>query len=130
MRSHSLSISAAMLAALFILSACNDRSKQPVEEVVAPAPVAEATTAAAMEVSVPAETVAPASASAYEGKIVRRPPSTGGKEDGWFFVKDGKRRWISDAAWLEKNGYQVTDVMEIPAEELQAIPEDMEAIAP
>ena len=134
MRIHPLYFSSALFAVLFTLSACSDAPKQPAVDAAEQAPAADASvpTTAPMEATPPAETpvVAPVTVSPYEGKIVRQPPSTGGKEDGWFFVKDGKRRWISDAAWLEKNGFQATDVIEISAEELQSIPEDMEAITP
>lgn len=117
-----------LLAAALLLVACGESPKPPVESagVVAPAPAPETEPASA-----PAGVVTkPEVVSMYEGKIVRRPPSTGGKEDGWFLVKDGKRRWISDGAWLEKNGYKASDVIEIPADDLQAIPEDGEAITP
>ncbi|TAA44349.1 hypothetical protein EAT51_02890 [Pseudoxanthomonas winnipegensis] len=63
-------------------------------------------------------------ASRYEGKIVRRPQTDGGKEDGWFLVENGKRRWIMDGAWLSEHGRSPGDVVEIPADELAKIPED------
>jgi hypothetical protein len=43
-------------------------------------------------------------AQKYEGKIVAQPPAGRGKEDGWYLVKGGKRRWIIDSTWLNKNG--------------------------
>lgn len=63
-------------------------------------------------------------AAEYEGKIVRRPPAGGGKEDGWFLVENGKRRWITDGGWLTAHGRSPADVVEIPAVELAKIPED------
>jgi hypothetical protein len=63
-------------------------------------------------------------AQAYEGKIVRQPPGNRGKDDGWYLVKNGQRRWITDASWLEKNGYQAAGVIEIDSATFAAIPED------
>lgn len=60
----------------------------------------------------------------YEGKIVRRAPQNAGKEDGWFYVSGGKRRWILDSAWLKKQGLNVQDILEINASELAKIEED------
>lgn len=60
----------------------------------------------------------------YEGKIVRQPPSNGGKKDGWFLVQDGQRRWISNTAWLHKNGYTPDMVLEISAAEFNALGEN------
>ena len=60
----------------------------------------------------------------YEGKIVRQPPSNGGKKDGWFLVQDGQRRWISNTAWLRKNGYTPEMVVEISAAEFNALDEN------
>ncbi len=60
----------------------------------------------------------------YEGKIVRQPPSNGGKKDGWFLVQQGERRWISNADWLSKNGYTPAMVVEISAAEFNALPEN------
>lgn len=79
----------------------------------------------------PSEAKTPAAsapASPYEGKVVRRAPIDGSKEDGWFYVKDGKRRWIVDASWLATQGLKPEDVTEISADALQAIPEDPEAL--
>lgn len=69
------------------------------------------------------------SAQKYEGKIVRQPAANRGKDDGWYLVKNGKRNWIADAAWLEKNGYQASAVIEISSEEFNAIPEDPEPLS-
>lgn len=60
----------------------------------------------------------------YDGKIVHQPDNNRGKEDGWFLVKDGKRRWITEAGWLQPNGYSAADVIYITSEEFDAIPED------
>ncbi|MBB5734591.1 hypothetical protein FHT09_000290 [Xanthomonas arboricola] len=79
----------------------------------------------------PAEAQAPAAStpvSPYEGKVVRRAPVDGSKEDGWFYVKDGKRHWIVDASWLATQGLKPEEVIEISADALQAIPEDPEAL--
>jgi uncharacterized lipoprotein NlpE involved in copper resistance len=127
MRIHPLSFTTTLFAVILILSGCNNTTKQPAME--------EAALPPATDSSVPAVASAPQAETTtasrlYEGKIVRRPPSSGDKQDGWFLVKDGKRRWISDASWLEKNGYRVADVIEISAEELQSIPEDIEPIVP
>jgi hypothetical protein len=67
-------------------------------------------------------------AQKYEGKIVTQPPAGRGKEDGWYLVKGGKRRWIIDSAWLKKNGYDVKDVLTISSAEFKAIPEDPEPL--
>lgn len=70
-----------------------------------------------------------ASVQKYEGKIIRQPPANRGKDDGWYLVKDGKRRWITDSAWLGKNGYQVGQVIEINSAEFSAIPEDPQPLS-
>ncbi len=85
--------------------------------------------AGSMDVSAPAANV-PASeepadpAGKYDGMIVHQPDAGRGKDDGWFLVKDGKRRWITDAEWLEPNGYRAEDVIYITSEEFNAISED------
>ena len=66
----------------------------------------------------------PAVAKKYEGKIVRQPPANRGKDDGWYLVRNGKRQWIVDAAWLGRNGYSVESVIEIPSADFNAISED------
>ena len=63
-------------------------------------------------------------AQKYEGKIVHQPPANRGVNDGLYLVKDGKRRWISNSAWLEKNGYQVSAIIKISSADFNAIPED------
>ena len=63
-------------------------------------------------------------AQKYEGKIVHQPPANRLKEDGWYLVKNGKRRWITNADWLAKNGFQANAVIEISSADFNAIPED------
>ena len=60
----------------------------------------------------------------YNGKIVKQPAANRGKDDGWYLVKNGKRSWIPDVAWLAKNGYQESAVIEINSTDFYAIPED------
>ena len=60
----------------------------------------------------------------YEGKIVKQPSGGRGKEDGWYFVKNGKRSWIVDGGWLDTNGFKPADVIEISSVEFNSIPED------
>ena len=60
----------------------------------------------------------------YDGKIVHQPSRNRGKDDGWYLVKNGKRSWIVDGAWLAKNGFKENEVIEISSEEFKAIPED------
>ncbi|MDQ3039255.1 MAG: hypothetical protein M3Q51_01960 [Pseudomonadota bacterium] len=118
MSSRTNFLALSLIAFAAALPGC-DRSEQ-----TPAAPEAQASDSAA-----PAEVAGPATnagdvASRYDGKIVRQPPGAGGKEDGWFLVKDGMRRWISDGAWLEKNGYSPDSVIEISREEFQALPEN------
>lgn len=65
-----------------------------------------------------------ATAQKYEGKIVHQPAANRGKDDGWYLVKNGKRFWITDGAWLAKNGYPANAVIEVSSAEFNAIPED------
>jgi hypothetical protein len=67
---------------------------------------------------------APAAAQKYDGKIVHQPDANRGKDDGWFLVKDGKRRWIMKKEWLQQNGFKETEVIYITSEEFNSIPED------
>lgn len=92
------------------------------ETVPAPADQAAATTEP-VTTPEPAPVAADA-ATKYDGKIVHQPDAGRGKDDGWFLVKDGKRRWITETTWLEANGYKATDVIYITSEEFNAIPED------
>ena len=67
-------------------------------------------------------------AQKYEGKIVHQPSANRGKDDGWYLVKDGKRRWITDSAWLAKNGYKASEVIEISSIDFDSIPEDSQPL--
>lgn len=60
--------------------------------------------------------------SPYENLIVKRPGTS--SEDGKvYLVREGKKRWVVNAAWFAANGYRFPeDVREIPAAELDAIP--------
>lgn len=115
-----LSHRAALLSAsIVLLAACSQPSSPPVASIPSE-PVAAPT------VPEPAS-VAPATPTAaqnYEGKIIKRPAAEGGKEDGWYFVKNGERRWIRDSAWLGQNGFKPEDVVQVTAEEFGAIPEN------
>jgi hypothetical protein len=106
-----------LLLSVLMLGAC-DRSS---ETSVAPSP---SESAAQPEVATPQAPVASSPAVKYDGKIVHQPDANRGKDDGWFLVKDGKKRWITDAKWLEPNGYKAADVIYITSEEFSAIPED------
>ena len=88
-----------------VLTACQDKADKP-----------GSTAAEAPRVS--------AATQKYEGKIVRQPPANRGKDDGWYLVQNGKRRWIVDGAWLARNGRNPSSVIEISSEEFAAIPED------
>lgn len=104
------------LASVFLLSACGENTQEAPKS----APVLlEAPKSA--PVLFP---VTPSIAQKYDGKIVHQPGANRGKDDGWYLVKNGKRNWIADGAWLEKNGYQASAVIEISSEEFHAIPED------
>ena len=90
------------LASIFLLSACGENTQDA------------AKTGAVIS----------AIAQKYDGKIVHQPAANRGKDDGWYLVKNGKRNWIADGAWLEKNGYQASAVIEISSAEFNGIPED------
>lgn len=94
------------LASVFLLSACSENTQEAPKSAPVLLPVT------------------PSIAQKYEGKIVHQPGENRGKDDGWYLVKNGKRNWIADGAWLEKNGYQASAVIEISSEEFNAIPED------
>lgn len=64
----------------------------------------------------------------YEGKIVRQSAGNRGKDDGWYLVKNGKRNWITNSTWLERNGYKAGAVIEISKEEFNSIPEDPQSL--
>lgn len=94
------------LTSVLLISACSDNTQEspkPATDLVPPIPTI---------------------AQKYEGKIVRQPGANRGKDDGWYLVRNGKRNWIADGAWLEKNGYHASAVIEISSEEFNAIPED------
>lgn len=102
-----MSIPATLLKIIFIalplaLAACGDKPEQGATSTAAVSQIAQK----------------------YEGKIVHQSPANRGKEDGWYLVKDGKRRWISDGAWLAKNGYQPSEIIQIDSAEFNSIPED------
>ncbi len=62
-------------------------------------------------------------AEKYDGKIVHQPAANRGKADGWYLVKNGERSWITDGAWLDRNGYKESEVIEISSLEFNAITE-------
>lgn len=109
---------AAIVLLAFSATGCTQKDAEPV-----PAPSVSTEPAPAAEPA--AEVAAPRDAATrFDGKLVRQPPGAGGKEDGWYFVKDGKRRWISDPAWVAQNGYTPESVIEISSEDFKSIPED------
>lgn len=61
----------------------------------------------------------------YDSQIVHQTEAGRGKDDGWFLVKEGKRRWITDDKWPAANGYDPQKVIYITTEEFYAIPEDL-----
>lgn len=63
-------------------------------------------------------------AQRYEGKIVMQPPANRGKEDGWYLVQGGKRKWIINAEWLARNNLDPKNNVRISSAEFNAIPED------
>jgi len=91
-----------VFASILLLSACADSTQD------APKSVA----------------VVSAIAQKYGGKIVHQPAVSRSKDDSWYLVKNGKRSWIADGAWLAKNGFQPNSVIEISSAEFNAIPED------
>lgn len=109
------------VASVLLAFAATGCTQKDAETVPAPSASTEAAPAAepVAEVAAPQD-----AATRFDGKLVRQPPGAGGKEDGWYLVKDGKRRWISNAAWLGQNGYTPESVIEISSEDFQSIPED------
>ncbi|MBK9441211.1 MAG: hypothetical protein IPN53_07810 [Comamonadaceae bacterium] len=106
-----------IFTSILLVSACSEQAPE--------APKQLATPPAALQPVVPKPPVViSAEAQKYEGKIVRQPPANRGKDDGWYLVKNGKRQWIVDGSWLEKNGYKANAVIEISTTEFSAIPED------
>lgn len=63
-------------------------------------------------------------ATRYDNQIIQQPEGGRGKDDGWFLVKEGKRRWITDDKWPAANGYDPTKRAYVTTEEFYAIPED------
>lgn len=94
------------------LVACSDKAEPP------------ASPALSVSAAVPPSLVA----QKYEGKIVRQPSNNRGKDDGWYLVKDGKRRWIINGSWLEDNGFKNDDVVDVSASEFYEIPENLTPI--
>jgi hypothetical protein len=72
----------------------------------------------------PAPAAPSAAALKYDNQIVHQPEAGRGKDDGWFLVKDGKRRWITDDQWPAANGYDPHSVIYITKDEFYSIPED------
>ena len=64
-------------------------------------------------------------AQKYENKIVHQTPANRpGIEDGAYLVKNGKRFWIANSAWMAKNGYAADAEIEISSSDFYAIPLD------
>lgn len=118
------------IASALLLAAC-EPATQPAAPVPAPdvaaAPASVDTTTPAAPAAATANAPADA-AQRYEGKLIRQPPGAGGKDDGWYLVQGGKRRWVSDGAWLAKNGFTPEQVIDVSSEEFHAIPEDPEPL--
>ncbi|MEJ2789122.1 MULTISPECIES: hypothetical protein [unclassified Pseudoxanthomonas] len=109
-----------MASLILFVAACAEPATPPASEpVVEPAPEASA-----QPVPAPVEAAAPTAAQKYEGKIIKRPAAQGGKEDGWYVVKDGERRWIRDSSWLSQNGFKPEDVIQVTVEEFDSIAEN------
>lgn len=66
----------------------------------------------------------PEVAHKYEGMLIRQAPANRGKEDGWFYVKEGRRQWVLSSEWLERNGFSAKDVVEVSSEIFYSIPEN------
>jgi len=109
--------SSLVLFSILLLSACSEQAPD------APKPNAEPVVIAKTVAPKPTPVIS-AEAQKYEGKIVRQPPANRGKDDGWYLVKNGQRKWIIDGTWLEKNGYQSSAVIEVSSKEFNDIPED------
>lgn len=67
------------------LAACGKSPDERAADARQQAPASEAPAVA------PAPAAANAVAQKYEGKVVRRPASDGGKDDGWFYVESTLR---------------------------------------
>lgn len=111
-----LSVASLLVSAIIVATGCAKDS----ESVVAPVGQAPA----AVESMIEPTPVAVDAATKYDNKIVHQPDAGRGKDDGWFLVKDGKRRWITESSWPEANGYKADEVIYITSDEFNAIPED------
>lgn len=117
----------ALTVGFLLLSACSpEREKSPTSAQSPPA-AGVRTEAPPAPGAAQGPTIS-AAAKKYDGKIVRQAPANRGKDDGWFLVKNGRRAWIIDGAWLGRNGYDPGSVLTIPAEEFSAIPEDPQPV--
>lgn len=107
-------------ASIMLVAACS----QPAPPAATSTPSEPAVAPAAEQAPAPVEAAAPTVGQKYEGKIIKKPAAEGGKEDGWYLVKDGERRWIRDSAWLGQNGFKAEDVVQVTEEEFDGIPEN------
>jgi len=65
----------------------------------------------------------------YENKIVHQTPANRpGIDDGAFLVKNGKRFWIANGAWVTKNGYAKNTEVEISSTDFYSIPLDSKVL--
>ena len=65
---------------------------------------------------------AAAIAKEYDSQLVRRPGSAV-EDDKVYFVKGGKKLWITDKSWILSHGFHwPADVKVIPADDLAVIP--------
>jgi hypothetical protein len=53
----------------------------------------------------------------YEGQLVRKADDT-----RVYVVRDGRKHWVWDGAWLALRGYKPEDIHIIPAADLAAMP--------
>lgn len=108
----------ALMALAVLMTACGKQG--------APAPAAEAPAAveAPAQAATPVAPVGADAAAKYDNQIIHQPEGGRGKDDGWFLVKEGKRRWITDDKWPAANGYDPTKVVYVTPEEFNSIPED------
>ena len=92
-----------LLASMLLLTACGEKTK-----------VSSLTEAEKLVI-----------AQKYENKIVHQTPANRpGIEDGAYLVKNGKRFWIANGAWIAKNGYAADAEIEISSSDFYAIPLD------